>query len=96
MCNGITLLKGIEVDILDDGALDLPDDVLGRLDLVVGAVHSRFELPREAQTRRERHGFLPWIFPRSFAYGTAAAWTRHKRVANVPNSTRRSSKGQRT
>jgi DNA polymerase (family 10) len=49
---GITLLKGIEVDILEDGALDLPDDVLGRLDLVVGAVHSRFELPRDAQTRR--------------------------------------------
>ena len=49
---GITLLKGIEVDILEDGALDLPDGVLGRLDLVVGAVHSRFELPREAQTRR--------------------------------------------
>jgi DNA polymerase (family 10) len=50
--SGITLLKGIEVDILEDGALDLPDDVLGRLDLVLGAVHSRFELPREAQTRR--------------------------------------------
>lgn len=49
---GITLLKGIEVDILEDGDLDLPNDVLGRLDLVVGAVHSRFELPRDAQTRR--------------------------------------------
>lgn len=50
--SGITLLKGIEVDILENGDLDLPDDVLGRLDLVVGAVHSRFELSREAQTRR--------------------------------------------
>jgi DNA polymerase (family X) len=49
---GITVLKGIEVDILEDGSLDLPDDVLGRLDLVVGAIHSRFELPREAQTQR--------------------------------------------
>jgi DNA polymerase (family X) len=49
---GITLLKSIEVDILEGGDLDLPDDVLGRLDLVVGAVHSRFELSREAQTRR--------------------------------------------
>jgi DNA polymerase (family 10) len=49
---GLTILKGIEVDILDDGNLDLPDDVLSRLDLVVGAVHSRFDLPREAQTRR--------------------------------------------
>lgn len=49
---GVTLLKGIEVDILEDGALDLPDDVLGRLDLVVGAIHSRFNLSREKQTER--------------------------------------------
>lgn len=50
--DGITLLKGIEVDILDDGALDLPDEVLAQLDLVVGAVHSRFDLPRAKQTQR--------------------------------------------
>lgn len=49
---GITLLKGIEVDILEDGSLDLPDDALARLDLVVGAVHSRFDLGREKQTGR--------------------------------------------
>lgn len=49
---GITLLKGIEVDILRDGRLDLPDAVLARLDLVVGAVHSAFELPRAQQTAR--------------------------------------------
>lgn len=49
---GITLLKGIEVDILEDGSLDLPDDLLGRLDLVVGAVHSRFDLSRARQTER--------------------------------------------
>ena len=46
------LLKGIEVDILEDGSLDLPDDVLGRLDLVVGAVHSRFNLSKQKQTDR--------------------------------------------
>jgi DNA polymerase (family 10) len=51
---GITLLKGIEVDILEDGTLDLPDSVLGRLDLVIGAVHSAFNLPRERQTDRIR------------------------------------------
>jgi DNA polymerase (family 10) len=50
--DGITLLKGIEVDILEDGSLDLPDSVLERLDLVVGAVHSRFELSRAKQTER--------------------------------------------
>ncbi len=49
---GVTLLKGIEVDILDDGALDLPDSILQRLDLVVGAVHHRFDLPRARQTER--------------------------------------------
>jgi len=49
---GITLLKGIEVDILEDGTLDLPDSVLQKLDLVVGAVHSKFDLPRVRQTER--------------------------------------------
>ncbi len=50
--SGITLLKGIEVDILEDGSLDLPDSILEKLDLVVGAVHSKFDLPRAKQTAR--------------------------------------------
>ena len=49
---GITILKGIEVDILEDGSLDLPDRVLARLDLVIGAVHSKFHLSRKKQTTR--------------------------------------------
>ncbi|HXZ53205.1 MAG TPA: DNA polymerase/3'-5' exonuclease PolX [Burkholderiales bacterium] len=49
---GVTLLKGIEVDILEDGSLDLPDSVLARLDLVIGAVHSKFNLSRARQTER--------------------------------------------
>jgi DNA polymerase (family X) len=40
------------VDILEDGELDLPDSVLARLDLVIGAVHSKFELSRARQTER--------------------------------------------
>ena len=52
LLDGITLLSGIEVDILDGGALDLPDDALAPLDLVVAAVHSRFNLPRARQTER--------------------------------------------
>jgi DNA polymerase (family 10) len=48
----ITILKGIEVDILEDGALDLPDDVLSECNLVVGAVHSKFNLARAKQTER--------------------------------------------
>ncbi|MCW3474587.1 DNA polymerase/3'-5' exonuclease PolX [Limobrevibacterium gyesilva] len=47
-----TVLKAIEVDILEDGSLDLPDRILRRLDLVVGAVHSAFDLPRGQQTAR--------------------------------------------
>jgi DNA polymerase (family 10) len=50
--HAVTLLKGVEVDILEDGGLDLPDPVLEKLDLVIGAVHSRFELSRARQTRR--------------------------------------------
>lgn len=49
---GIILLKGIEVDILEDGSLDLPDSILARLDLVIGAVHSSFNLSRQRQTER--------------------------------------------
>jgi DNA polymerase (family 10) len=49
---GITVLKGIEVDILKDGGLDLPDSSLSQLDIVVAAVHSHFDLPRQAQTDR--------------------------------------------
>ncbi len=49
---GFALLTGIEVDILDDGTLDLPDAVLAGLDVVIAAVHSRFDLPRERQTER--------------------------------------------
>lgn len=49
---GIVLLKGIEIEILEDGRLDLPDAVLARLDLVVGAVHSLFDLSRAKQTAR--------------------------------------------
>ncbi len=54
--SGIAILKGIEVDILEDGRLDLPDDILARLDLVVAAVHSKFNLSREKQTERILRG----------------------------------------
>jgi putative hydrolase len=47
-----TLLKGIEVDILDDGSLDQSDDMLDRLDLVTASVHSKLRMNREPMTRR--------------------------------------------
>jgi len=40
---GIRLLKGTEADILADGSLDLPDDLLAQLDVVVGSIHSGFK-----------------------------------------------------
>ena len=46
------MLKSIEVDILEDGSLDLPDSALAQLDMVVGAVHSSFNLSRTKQTER--------------------------------------------
>jgi DNA polymerase (family 10) len=49
---GFRVLKSIEVDILDDGSLDMPDQVLERLDVVVAAVHTRFTLSEEEQTER--------------------------------------------
>ncbi|MBM3655075.1 MAG: PHP domain-containing protein, partial [Alphaproteobacteria bacterium] len=49
---GFTVLKGVEVDILADGSLDLPDEVLSRLDIVVAAVHYKFDLSRDEQTER--------------------------------------------
>jgi DNA polymerase (family X) len=49
---GTTVLKGIEVDILKDGSLDLPDASLAKLDVVIASVHSYFDLPRQAQTDR--------------------------------------------
>ena len=49
---GIAILKGIEVDILDDGGLDLPDSVLAKLDLVIGSIHSQFRFSSDRQTER--------------------------------------------
>jgi DNA polymerase (family 10) len=49
---GIRLLKSAEVDILEDGSLDLPAEILRELDLVVCAVHSAFGLSRKKQTER--------------------------------------------
>ncbi len=46
------LLKSIEVDILEDGSLDLPDSILKELDLVVAAVHYGTKLSRDKQTAR--------------------------------------------
>lgn len=48
----VRILRGQEVDILKDGTLDQPDDILAELDVVVASVHSFMDLDRDAMTRR--------------------------------------------
>ncbi len=50
--SGILILKSIEVDILEDGSLDLADWALKGLDLTICSIHSKFNLNREKQTER--------------------------------------------
>ncbi len=49
---GIRIFAGIEVDILQDGQLDLSDDVLAEMDLVIGSVHSYFQMDPQQMTDR--------------------------------------------
>jgi len=49
---GIRILRSVEVDILKDGSLDMPDDVLEQLDLVVISVHSFMDQDRKTMTER--------------------------------------------
>jgi DNA polymerase (family 10) len=46
------IFKGIESDILADGSLDYPEDVLARFDFIVASVHGQFKTDRAAQTER--------------------------------------------
>lgn len=46
------ILTGMEVDILTDGSLDLPDEFLARLDVVVASVHHEIHQPAEVMTKR--------------------------------------------
>ncbi|MBI2219495.1 MAG: DNA polymerase/3'-5' exonuclease PolX [Candidatus Rokubacteria bacterium] len=58
----IRILAGTECDILADGSMDFPDELLAECDVVLGAVHSRFTQDREAMTRRIVRGLgNPWL-----------------------------------
>ncbi|MGH7899734.1 MAG: DNA polymerase/3'-5' exonuclease PolX, partial [Candidatus Binatia bacterium] len=48
----VRLLRGTESDILEDGSLDYPDDVLGELDVVIASIHSRMRMDPQQMTRR--------------------------------------------
>ncbi|MBE7323535.1 PHP domain-containing protein [Nocardioides sp. Y6] len=59
---GFTLLKGIEVDILDDGSLDQSEEMLGRLDVRVASVHSKLRMDSAPMTRRMVAAVAnPWV-----------------------------------
>jgi DNA polymerase (family 10) len=49
---GIQILKGVELNILKDGSLDIPDRVLKSLDVACAAVHSHFNMPKQDMTKR--------------------------------------------
>ncbi len=48
----VVILHGVEVDVMADGSLDLPDDTLARLDFVVASLHTSFQLDEATQTQR--------------------------------------------
>ncbi len=50
--NGVRIIKGAEVDILEDGTLDYSDDLLAGFEYVVASVHTHFNMPAEAMTAR--------------------------------------------
>jgi DNA polymerase (family X) len=50
--SGVRILKGSEVDILEDGSLDYDDDLLAGFDYIVASVHSLFNMPEDIMTRR--------------------------------------------
>lgn len=49
---GVVILKSCEVDILEDGSLDLPNEILEKLDFTVCSIHSNFRLSKAKQTKR--------------------------------------------
>ncbi len=50
--DGITVFKGIESDILPDGSLDYPPEVLKQLDFVIASIHSHMDMDRASMTQR--------------------------------------------
>jgi DNA polymerase (family X) len=60
--DGIRVLKGIEVDILEDGRLDYGDEILAGFDFVIASVHTRFGMSEDEMTGRILHAMdSPWL-----------------------------------
>ena len=73
--DGIRLLTGSEVDILVDGTLDWPDDILAKLDYVTASIHSGFGQPRDQITCRLT-GAMRNPYVRSIGHPTGRLLTR--------------------
>jgi putative hydrolase len=78
------ILTGIEVDINEDGSLDQSPDVLARLDVVVGSIHSELRMPSEPMTRRM---VLALANPHLDVLGHCTGRMSRRRRASRPEST---------
>ena len=80
--SGITVLKGVEVDILERGGLDLPDDVLAEADWVVASVHFGQQQSREQITGRA----MKWAYTNENRIGDHIWWISdtHKFKSHYP------------
>jgi putative hydrolase len=78
------LLTGIEVDINEDGSLDQSDEVLSRLDVVVGSIHSELRMPSAPMTRRMVTALAN---PHLDVLGHCTGRMSRRRRANRPEST---------
>ena len=48
----VRILRGTEADILANGAIDVPAELVGELDVIIASVHQRYHLDRDAMTAR--------------------------------------------
>ena len=75
------ILTGMEVDILEDGSLDLDDDLLARLDVVVASVHSKLRMERHADDRSA------WCWPSPTRTSTSSDTAPAGMIGKRPEST---------
>ena len=74
---GIKILKGVEVDILNDGKLDIKDEVLKMADFIIGAIHYKFEMTEEEMTERIIKAFKnPYL--KGFSHPSGRLLTRRE------------------
>ena len=86
--SGFTLLKGIEVDILDDGGLDQTDEMLARLDVRVASVHSKLKMDPAQMTERMIGAIRnPWMNVLGHCTGRLVTGNRGVRAGSTFDAT---------